>query len=186
MKTLCSVQKGLNDYLETKRAIFPRFFFLSNDELLDILAETRDPKRVIPHLPKCFEGICDVTFDDDNRIIVMRSGEGECVTLVSPVDPSGGEEAGLVELWLLKLEGVMRGSLKTILKSAAVDYNSSPRVKFVLSWPAQIVLAVDGVVFTGLVEDALKQGTASAARGLAEVEAALTRDVADVVGLVQV
>jgi hypothetical protein len=47
-------QKSLSDYLDTKRAAFPRFYFVSDDELLAVLG-TSDPTSVQEHMLKLFD-----------------------------------------------------------------------------------------------------------------------------------
>jgi len=123
------VQKGLNDYLESKRTLFPRFYFLSNDELLEILSETKEPLRVQPHLKKCFEGIAKLEFDDERKIHGMYSVEGELVPYTRVIDPIASK--GQVEDWLVQVEDVMLKSIKQVVEASYQDYMKRSRDKWV-------------------------------------------------------
>jgi predicted nucleic acid-binding Zn finger protein len=63
--------------LERKRNDFPRFYFLSNDELLQVLAG-KDPLSVQLHLRKLFENIATISTDMDD-IVRIYSAEGEAL-----------------------------------------------------------------------------------------------------------
>eukprot|EP00439_Symbiodinium_sp_Y106_P069158 s1229_g11.t2 len=124
-KKLDAIQKGLNDYLDTKRLAFPRFFFLLclQDELLMILSQTKDPTAVQPHMGKCFEGISRVRFNNTNEIIeAMSSVEGEVVELAQPVNVVEGEKKGNVEKWLMEVQGSMIDSLTKVTGNSLLAY----------------------------------------------------------------
>jgi dynein heavy chain len=75
---LDDIQKKLEDYLENKRAAFPRFYFLSNDELLEILANSQNLDVIQQHLKTCFDNLVKLEINELD-IVAMFSNEGEKV-----------------------------------------------------------------------------------------------------------
>lgn len=62
------IQKALDMYLETKRQMFPRFYFLSNDDVVEILGQSKNPEAMQPHLKKCFDNINSLRIDRARKI----------------------------------------------------------------------------------------------------------------------
>jgi dynein heavy chain len=65
--------------LENKRSAFPRFYFLSNDELLEILANSQNLDVIQQHLKTCFDNIVKLDISEGIDIQAMQSLEGERV-----------------------------------------------------------------------------------------------------------
>ncbi|KAI9224346.1 dynein heavy chain and region D6 of dynein motor-domain-containing protein [Blastocladiella britannica] len=156
-KLLEMVAKGLSAYLEAKRIAFPRFFFLSDDELLQIMSQTRDPTAVQPHLRKAFENMTTLEFQPDQKITGMFSADGERVPFADPFYPKGN-----VEEWLLRVESEMKSSLRDVLRRAIAAYPSTKREEWVTQWPGQLVLAGSQVYFTAAVTKAIETGDLTA------------------------
>jgi dynein heavy chain, axonemal len=101
-----------------KRGSFPRFYFLSDAELLEILSETKDPLKVQPHLGKCFEGIKKLKFDDkgEKKIFGMFSSEGEYVEFLTEVNTNLAN--GNVDNWLQWVEERMIDAVRDVTQKA--------------------------------------------------------------------
>lgn len=132
-------EKALNNYLETKRLVYPRFYFISSTDLLDILSNGNDAEAVGKHLTKLYDSIKRLKynasssmalgmFSKDHDEYVGFSAECNC--------------AGKVEDWLNRVTDVMRYTLNRLFAQSIDAYEEKARDVWVFDWPAQVALCI--------------------------------------------
>ncbi|KAM8956224.1 dynein axonemal heavy chain 9 isoform 1-T1 [Lycaon pictus] len=142
-------EKALAEYLDTKRLVFPRFYFLSSSDLLDILSNGTAPQQVQRHLSKLFDNMAKMQFQLDTSekptkiSLGMYSKEGEYVAFSEPCDCSGQ-----VEIWLNRVLAHMRATVRHGMTEGVVAYEEKPREQWLFDYPAQVALTCTQIWWT--------------------------------------
>ena len=147
-------QKSLTGYLEKKRLMFPRFFFVSDPVLLEILGQASDSHTIQNHLDAIFDSVASMKFhhQDYNKIISIMSGEGEMVELEKPVRAEGS-----VEVWLNDLLKATQESVHGIIREALHFINDGmpDLYELVTKFQAQVGILGIQMIWTRDSEEAL-------------------------------
>lgn len=156
-KRLEDCERALNVFMESKRTVFPRFYFISSVDLLDILSKGNDPLSVNKHISKVILAI-------DKLEMIEHKGDRPSVkgmhTRVGTEYVPFYTECkllGKVETYLDLILTFMKKSLQGICKQSLSDFTSLPQIKWIEKTPSQVTLLTDLIIFCNGTEDALNK-----------------------------
>ncbi|KAG0726862.1 Dynein heavy chain, cytoplasmic [Chionoecetes opilio] len=181
---LGKIQKALGEYLERERSSFPRFYFVGDEDLLEIIGNSKNIMRLQKHFKKMFAGVTAIILDETETVVKgIASREGEEVPFnkfVSTVDfPKINE-------WLAQVEREMRVTLAQNLAAAVGEIKQFKHGPIdtagYLAWcdkyQAQLVVLAAQISWSEEVEAGLVAASngqcAPLQQTLAQVEATLT------------
>ena len=161
---LNKIQKALGEYLERERISFPRFYFVGDEDLLEIIGNSNDTMRIAKHFRKMFAGLSGLLMDQESTITGFVSKEGEQVQLKKPISLV---KTPKINDWLAALESNMKLSLAELLGEAVLSFgallqdsaiDTSSFNDYLATFPAQIVVLATQVIWTTSVDAALASG----------------------------
>lgn len=147
------ITKALQEYMERKRDAFPRFYFLSDDELLEILANSDNKDVIMLHLKTLFDNLVKLDIVDVD-ITKFHSREKECLEFTK-----APKMRGPVELWLLSVESEMRVTIQRLMKLGNKNYTEAGRKAWCCENPGQVVATIAQVQWCTGTEDAITEMT---------------------------
>lgn len=152
-KRMEKLQKDLEEYLDKKRRLFPRFYFLASEELLEIISNSTVPSGISRNLKNLFEGIHDMRISEQrpDDIEAVISAEGEILNFHKPLRARGN-----VEEWLNQLEDTVAKTLKREVKNEYNEYNNKNRRDWVLEPYCQITSLIGMTSWNFYTEDAIR------------------------------
>jgi dynein heavy chain len=193
------IQKNLNQFLEAKRGQFPRFYFLSNEDLLEIIGQSKDPKPILQHISKMFEGVATLKVAEvgggrankSYEIEALQSAEKEYVEL-----PKAIPVEAKVESWLKALVAGMRDALRRIFykyqaehgAASKKQYESNKLMKVIKATQGQVLITAAQMAWTsevGAALTAMDSGATSAAGSLKKCRANYKKKVESYIELVE-
>jgi dynein heavy chain len=158
-------QKSLEGYLEQKRCLFPRFYFVSNPVLLQILSQGSNPIAIQPFYEKIFDCISLVEHEDEAKgkmdivtIVSLDGGNREVIQLRHPVAPKGNIEHWLDDLRVEQQHTMKQLLARTASQAAGIDGGSLDRLRGLVDGVcAQLALLAVQFIWTTDMQTALEE-----------------------------
>lgn len=161
---LHKIQKALGEYLERERVAFPRFYFVGDEDLLEIIGNSNDVLRIAKHLRKMFAGIAGLITDADGVITGFTSKEGEEVELRKKISLV---QTPRINEWLGALEMNMKTTLAELTFEAFEEFTQltaadtmdpSAFNDYIAKYPTQVVVLGTQIAWTQTIEASLSAG----------------------------
>ena len=153
------IQKALYNFLEKQRQNFARFYFIGDEDLLEIIGNSKDVNKITRHFNKMFAGMNSLLSEDGDELTGMVSREFEEVQFEKSVKIS---DDPVVYQWLRKVQEQMQLTLAIKLERAVneiseMDYigKVDDFIKWIEQYPAQITVLSSQVLWSASIEAAL-------------------------------
>jgi dynein heavy chain len=149
--------------MEGKRRAFPRFYFVAQVDLLDILSNGNNPSKIMVHMPKIFQAIDNLELKEaggDERPSAMGIKSSVGVEYVEFTEPLKLERK--VENYLQDVIDRMRSSIKNIAADSLKRFAKKEKKDWLEDDPAQVSLLVNLVNWVKTVEGAFESNSMSA------------------------